>query len=192
MRLSAMDLLTTDSILYADGARTLTHLDHHMGNTAILYVMCRAIIRATGGAVTLNRWNRLRRCLIACCALLPTPFTWISWRYLQKRSPLKRRLPLFPARFAQSLASVLEKVERDSPHEQRLDLFCKTVLLLQDGLSSSFRALFSSLSALPIPQVVHFLKEVQALDSMNWAQQEPSFEEGRMFLFRLLYRLVIP
>lgn len=190
MRLSAMDLLTTESILYAGGARTLKHLDHNMGNTAILYVDAHGYYHGDWRG---SNFEPVEQITTLLCSLLRTFSRAIHVDLLalfaENSSPENNMAKLYAQSFSQSLESVLKEINATSPYQERLDLFCKKVLALDEGLESSFQALFLRLSAIPLPQVVHFLKEREALNAER-AWQGASFEERRIALFRLLHRLV--
>lgn len=190
MRLSAMDLLTTDSILYAEGACSLTHLDHNMGNTAILYVDAKGYYhgdwRGSNFEPVEQITTRFDRILRTFSHAIHVDLLAL---FAEEGSPEKEIFKLYEKRFCQTLGFVLKEIDAASPYQERLDLFCKKVLLLDAGLQSSFQELFSRLSAIPIPQVVHFLQERKEIDlSKSW--QGASFEEKRIALFRLLHRLV--
>lgn len=180
MRLSAMDLLTTDSILYAEGARTLTHLDHNMGNRAILYVDAEGYYHGDWRGSNFEPvqqittlFDRLLR------SFAHTIHVDLLALFAEEEPP--EMVHFYAKSFSKTLECVLDAVEADSPYQQRLDLFCKKVLLLENGLLTSFQELFTCFHSLGISQVSKFLKEVEELDVLSVV--------GRK-LFRLLHRLV--
>lgn len=191
MRLTAMDLLTTDSILFADGSSTLTHLDHDMGNTAILYVDQEGYYQGDWRGSNFEPVEQITtlfdRVLRTFSHVIHVDLLKLFTEKLPPHDGIEK---LYAERFSKSLQSVLDEVEEGSPYEPRLDLFCKKVLFLEKGLLSTFKELFTQLERVPISQVSLFLKELQNLPHLQIDSESASFQDQRTAIFRLLYQLV--
>lgn len=190
MRLTAMDLLTREAILYAEGPTSLTHLDHDMGNTAILYVDAKGYYQGDWRGSNFEPVEQITtlfdRVLRAFAHLLHVDLLAL---FAQPQPPQNHLESFYKSSFSKSLLSVLQGLEESSPYQQRLNLFCKKVLSLEEGLDSSFHSLFERFNALAIPEVSLFLNELKEQTSVSvWP--EGSFDEKRIHLFQLLYRLV--
>ena len=92
----SMDLLTTHSILYSEGSNTLTHLDHSMGNIAILYVDHQGYYQGDWRGSNFEPVQQITTLFDRILrAFFRTLFMWIFWHFLQKNRLLRRTSCIF-------------------------------------------------------------------------------------------------